>query len=38
MVGLYEGVKDGIGVYRLRVVEVVVISGFSVDVEFLYCV
>ena len=33
---LYEGVKDGIGLYRLRVVEVVVINRFSVDVEFLY--
>ena len=38
MVGLYEGVKDGIGVYRLRVVEVVVINRFSVDVGLLYCV
>jgi len=38
MVGLHEGVKDGIGVYHLRVVEVVLINGFSMDVEFLYCV
>jgi len=38
MVCLYEGVKDGIWVYRLRVIEVTVFNGFSMDVEFLYCV
>jgi hypothetical protein len=27
------GVKDNIGVYCLRVVEVIVISGFCMDVE-----
>ena len=31
---LYEGVKDGIREYCLRVFEVVVFSKFSVDVEF----
>ena len=35
---LYEGVVAGIGEYRLRVIEVIVFSGFSVDMEFLYCV
>ena len=35
---LYEGVVAGIGEYRLRVIEVIVFSGFSVDKEFLYCV
>ena len=34
-VSLYEGVKDGIGVYRLRVVEVIVFNGFNMDMEFL---
>ena len=37
-VGLYEGVKNGIGVYPLRVIEVIVFNGFSMDMEFLYCV
>jgi len=35
MVGLYEGVKDDIGVYHLRVIEVIVFSGFNMDMEFL---
>jgi len=34
--GLYEGVKDGVREYCLRVIEVVVFSKFSVDMEFLY--
>jgi hypothetical protein len=38
MVGLYEDVKDGIGVYRLRVIEVIICNGFSMDMKFLYCV
>jgi len=38
MVRLYEGVKDGIGVYSLKVIEVIVFNGFSTDMEFLYCV
>ena len=37
-VGLYEGVKDGIGVYRLRVIKMIVFKGFSMDMEFLHCV
>jgi hypothetical protein len=36
--GLYEGVKDGVREYCLRVVEVVVFSKFSVDVEFLHSI
>jgi len=35
-VGLYEGVKEFLGVYRLRVIEVIVFKGFSMDMEFLY--
>ena len=37
-VGLYEGVKDGIGVYCLRVIEVIGFNGFNMDMEFLYYV
>jgi len=35
---LYEGVKDGVREYCLGVVEVVVFSKFSVDVEFLHSI
>ena len=35
---LCKGVKDGIGVYRLWVIEVVVFNGFYVDVVSLQCV
>ena len=35
---LYEGFQDGVREYCLRVVEVVVFSKFSVDMEFLYCI
>ena len=34
--GLYEGVKDGVREYCLRVAEVVVFSKFSVDVKSLH--
>ena len=37
-VGLYKGVKDDIAVYHLRVIAVIVFNGFSMDMEFLYCV
>jgi len=37
-VGLYEGVEDGIREYCLRVIEMVVFSKLSVDMEFLCCV
>ena len=33
MVGLYESVKDGIGVYCLRVNEVIVFNGFSIQLS-----
>jgi len=36
--GLYEGVKDGVKDYCLRVIEMVHFSKFSVDMEFLYCI
>jgi len=36
--GLYDGVKDGVREYCLRVIEMVVFSKFSVDMEFLYCI
>ena len=36
--GLFEGVKDGVREYCLRVAEVVVFSKFSVDVEFLHSI
>ena len=36
--GLYEGVKDGVREYSLRVVEVVVFNEFGVDVEFLHSI
>jgi len=36
--GLYDGVKDGVREYCLRVIEMAVFSKFSVDMEFLYCI
>jgi len=36
--GLYEGVKDGVREYCLRVIEMISFSKFSVDMELLYCI